>query len=408
MLKLVSPEQKLDFDDVLIVPQRTTTASRKNVDLSRQFKFYHSEKIWNGFPLMVSNMGCTGTLEMSKLSIKYNAITCLHKYQNKEDVIKFFNSQPAWKDGFSWCSIGMDYKELKDMSIKIDGPKFSGICIDIANGYSDKFVKYCAKVRKDFPDSIIMASNVCTSEMVQELIVNGGVDIVKVGIGPGSACTTRIKTGVGYPQLSAIAECAAAAHGLKSGDRRMGLICADGGCRTSGDICKAYCAGADFVMSGGMFAGTDECEGEWEYEPQSGLKYWYWKDATIPHGTIWEEGFQPWNSDDTEPYRSQVTYNVKLDGQIIKHPVKRSLKFYGMSSHYAQEKHSGGKRDYRGSEGRVVTIPYKGPTSDVFEEIQAGIRSCASYIGATCIKDMNKCAKFVRIAHGNTHNRTFE
>jgi len=382
MLKLVSPEQKLDFDDVLIVPQRTTTASRKNVDLSRQFKFYHSEKIWNGFPLMVSNMGCTGTLEMSKLSIKYNAITCLHKYQNKEDVIKFFNSQPAWKDGFSWCSIGMDYKELKDMSIKIDGPKFSGICIDIANGYSDKFVKYCAKVRKDFPDSIIMAGNVCTPEMVQELIVNGGVDIVKIGIGPGSACTTRIKTGVGYPQLSAIAECAAAAHGLKSGDRRMGLICADGGCRTSGDVCKAYCAGADFVMCGGMFAGTDECEGEWAYGKE--LSYFSKEAYEFCGGT---------------------------DPDFVDKPAhrpKKSLMFYGMSSHYAQEKHSGGKRDYRGSEGRVVTIPYKGPTSDVFEEIQAGIRSCASYIGATCIKDMNKCAKFVRIAHGNTHNRTFE
>jgi len=410
MLKLVSPESKLNFDDVLIVPQRTTTSSRKNIKLHREFKFYHSNKMWDGFPFMVANMGCTGTLEMCKISgVEYNAITCLHKHQNKKDVIEFFNDQPAWKDSFSWYSIGMDNKELLDISKKISGPKFFGICIDIANGYSDKFVKHCADTRKLFPDSIIMAGNVCTPEMVQELIISGGVDIVKVGIGPGSACTTRIQTGVGYPQLSAIAECASAAHGLTNGDRRIGLICADGGCRTSGDVCKAYCAGADFVMSGGMFAGTDECEGEWDYKPQSGLKYWYYdKTPTIPHGVIWEEGFQPFDIDTNEPHRSQITYNSDLDKQIIEPAIKRSFKFYGMSSHHAQEKHNGGTRDYRGSEGRVVTVPYKGSAADVFEEIQAGIRSCASYIGATSIKDMNKCAKFVRISNGNTHNRIFE
>lgn len=352
MLKLVSNEQKLDFDDVLIVPQRSTASSRKDIDLIRKFQFYHSNRNWEGLPIMVANMACTGTEAMSLASWGHKAITCLHKDVKPRKV----------RNQYSFHSIGMidplskQWDDLVELSKSSANP--TDICIDVANGYSESFVEYCGKVRGLFPNSIIMAGNVCTPEMVQELIISGGVDIVKIGIGPGSACTTRIQTGVGYPQLSSIAECASAAHGLKSGDKRMGLICADGGCRSSGDICKAFCAGADFVMLGGMFAGTDQCEGDWTYHPTTKRK--------------------------------------------------KSLKFYGMSSFHAQEKHNGGKKEYRGSEGRVVSVPYKGDALDVFLEIQAGIRSSCSYIGADCIKDMNKCAKFVRIANGNTHNRIFE
>ena len=234
------------------------------------------------------------------------------------------------------------------------------ICIDIANGYTEKFVDWCSLIRKKFPESIIMAGNVCTPEMVSELILHGGVDIVKVGIGPGSACTTRLKTGVGYPQLSAIIECAHAAHGLKSGDKRMGLICADGGCRQPADVCKAFAAGADFVMLGGMLAGTDECEGEWEY---------------------------------AERY---LKGNKKL-GAYDCERVKRYLKFYGMSSETAQNKYSGGMAEYKSSEGRVKKVEYKGRVKDVMLDITGGLRSCCAYVGATCIKDLPKCAKAVKV-----------
>ena len=195
-----------------------------------------------------------------------------------------------------------------------------------------------------------MAGNVCTPDMVSELILHGGVDIVKIGIGPGSACTTRLKAGVGYPQLSAIAECSHAAHGIRSGNGRLGLICADGGCRYPADVAKAYAAGADFVMLGGMIAGTDECEGEWEYDV----------------------------NDDGEEYKTHLT-------------------FYGMSSRKAQEKHGDSLRDYRSSEGRVLKVPYKGPVSDTIQDICGGVRSACAYTGATCLKDFSKTAKFVRV-----------
>ena len=203
-----------------------------------------------------------------------------------------------------------------------------------------------------------MAGNVCTPEMVQELILHGGVDIVKIGIGPGSACTTRLKTGVGFPQLSAIIECSHAAHGLRNGDGRLGLVCADGGCRTPSDVCKAFAAGADFVMLGGMLAGSYECEGDWQYE---------------------------WVSDGKHDYYHKM--------------VRKSLKFYGMSSSEAQSKY-GGVKDYRASEGRVKEVPYKGPAKDIILDVLGGLRSACAYIGATKLKDMNKCAEF------NLVNRT--
>jgi GMP reductase len=241
------------------------------------------------------------------------------------------------------------------------------ICIDVANGYTDNFVHFCKLVRQHCGHNpIIMAGNVCTPEMVQELILHGGVDIVKVGIGPGSACTTRLKTGVGYPQLSAIAECSHAAHGLKNGDRRLGLICADGGCRTPADVVKAFAANADFVMLGGMLAGTEQCEGEWKYEYltkpcNAGQQFW--------------QPIQP--GYDTE--RRKV-----------------SLTFYGMSSHKAQEKY-GGIKQYRSSEGRVVTVPFKGDVIDVMNDILGGIRSACAYVGSTCLKDLPKCAEFIKV-----------
>ena len=226
------------------------------------------------------------------------------------------------------------------------------ICVDIANGYTEKFIDWCAKIRLEFPESIIMGGNIATPEMVSELILHGEVDIVKVGIGPGSACTTRLKAGVGYPQLSAIAECSHVAHGLRSDAGRLGLSCADGGCRYPADVAKAYAAGADFVMLGGMLAGTEECEGEW-------TKY----------------------ADTHE---------------------KKSLVFYGMSSKKAQEKHGDGLRSYRSSEGRVKEIPYKGKAELVVNDILGGVRSACAYTGATSLKDFSKTARFVRV--NRTHN----
>jgi GMP reductase len=367
----INYEPKLDFDDVLLVPQRSKAASRKEVELNRNFSFYHSDRVWSGIPIFAANMDTTGTVSMSNSLSQYNMPTCLHKHYTKQQYPNLiFNII------YQWFSIGIKNSDYDKLRFFIDETNIlPNICIDVANGYTDDFVNFCAKIRKELGnDPIIMAGNVCTPEMVQEIILHGGVDIVKVGIGPGSACTTRLKTGVGLPQLSAIIECSHAAHGLKSGKSRLGLICADGGCRNPSDVCKAFSAGADFVMLGGILAGTEECEGEWEYE---------YRTAVVDNsGKTIKEWWQPLNP-----------------GYYPEEKRKKSLKFYGMSSHNAQEKY-GGVKDYRASEGRTKTVQYKGPASVVIEDILGGLRSACAYIGSTCLKDMNKCAEF------NVVNRT--
>ena len=348
----INNDPKLDFDDVLLVPQRSRTASRSDIKLVRNFSFYHSDHNWEGIPIFAANMDTTGSLAMSHALAKHNMPTCLHKHYELDNLIHDLNYTNT-----QWYSLGIKKSEIDKLLEFVERSAIvPNLCIDVANGYTDDFVKFCNDVRDKILNRtgmipVIMAGNVCTPEMVQELILHGGVDIVKVGIGPGSACTTRLKTGVGFPQLSAIIECSHAAHGLRNGDGRLGLVCADGGCRNSADICKAFAAGADFVMLGGMLAGVEECEGDWDY-------------IQVSHGCV-----------------------------------KTRLKFYGMSSHVAQNKY-GGIKNYRASEGRVKTVPYKGSASSVVEDILGGLRSACAYIGATSLKDMSKCAEF------NIVNRT--
>ena len=351
----INYEPKLDFDDVLLVPHRSRTASRYDIKLVRNFSFYHSDNVWEGVPIFAANMDTTGSLAMSKTLAEHAMPTCLHKHYEVDDLVR-----ELYYPETQWYSIGIkDADIFKLNEFKEKSGMNPNICIDVANGYTDDFVDFCNRVRRHVnKHTIIMAGNVCTPEMVQELILHGGVDIVKIGIGPGSACTTRLKTGVGFPQLSAIIECSHAAHGLRNGDGRLGLVCADGGCRTPSDVCKAFAAGADFVMLGGMLAGSYECEGDWQYE---------------------------WVSDGKHDYYHKM--------------VRKSLKFYGMSSSEAQSKY-GGVKDYRASEGRVKEVPYKGPAKDIILDVLGGLRSACAYMGATKLKDMNKCAEF------NLVNRT--
>ena len=340
---LISNEIKLDFEDVLIVPQRTTLESRSEVILERNYRFYHSPRLWSGIPIICANMVPLTSKEMAIELSKFKIITALHKYYDSDDLFDIISN--AGTD-YAWASIGKSYQDLEKLKYLTQKlGKSPNIVIDVPNGYMESFVKFCKDVRSQFSDSIICAGNVTTPEICEELIIHGGVDIVKGQIGPGSHCETRMVTGVGYGTFSCVQECSHATHGLKTDTGRLGLFMSDGGCKRPGDICKAMCAGSDFVMIGGMFAGTDECEGEWKVE---GSK-------------------------------------------------KISLTFYGMSSHYAQEKHGDGKKKYRASEGKVSSVQHKGPVRDTVQEILGGLRSCGAYIGAKYLKDFNKCAKFVRV-----------
>jgi len=329
---------KLDFSDVLFRPKRSTLSSRKEVSLTRTYKFKHSQQEYTGVPIMAANMDGVGTLAMAEALSKYDLFTCLGKNYDSGGL--------EWYDGtVDWnnvaISTGTSDKDFTKLVNMIEHYPVKYICIDVANGYSEHFGAFVAKVREKYPTHTIIAGNVVTADMTQELILNGA-DIVKVGIGPGSVCTTRIQTGVGYPQLSAIMECSDAAHGLG------GHIIADGGCTCPGDVAKAFGAGADFVMLGGMLAGHDEGGGEV-------------KDGTVT--------------------------------------------FYGMSSDTAMNKHHGGVADYRSSEGRTVKVPYRGPVENTVKDILGGIRSTCTYIGASELKHLSKCTTFVRV--NNQFNNVF-
>jgi GMP reductase len=368
MQKIID-EVKLDFNDVLIVPQRSTLTSRSEINLERTFKFYHSSRIWTGIPIVCANMSFC-SFDMAKALAKHKMIACLHKYHSIEQLYNYFTKYPDNRD-YTFVSIGYKKSDLNHLlQLKEKLNKQPNICIDVPNGHMDAFVKYCHKVRENFPESIIIAGNVTNTSSTQELIIYGGVDIVKCGIGGGSACTTRFLTGCGLPQLSCCLENAHVAHGLQSGEKKLGLICSDGGHKTVGDVCKALCGGADFVMLGGYFCGVEECEGEWEYEYLSSLGFW-----------------QPINpGNDNKKRKTKFTY-------------------YGMSTHHSQEKYEENIKTYRASEGTRIIVAYKGPADAIIQELLGGIRSCCCYIGASNIKHMPKCSQFCRVNQiHNNHN----
>lgn len=356
---------ELDFCDVLFKPKRTTLNSRSEANVIREYKFKYYPHTINSCGIMAANMATTGTFAINNVLQKFQAITCLHKHydfsnpQNRQYIIQNSLKEESQNNSFTFVSTGLkDDKEhlfalLSDKELKIDK-----LCIDIANGYIPKLLDLVKEVRAKFPHLLIMVGNVVTGDMTQDLILSGA-DIVKVGIGPGSVCTTRKLTGVGRPQLSAILECADAAHGVG------GLVCADGGCTCAGDIAKAYGAGADFVMIGGMLAGTDEAAGEL-------IEKIVQTNQLVPNDD---------NPDELCFLRKKEKYK----------------QFYGMSSQLAQEKHFGGMACYRASEGKVVEVAYRGSAELVIQEILGGVRSTMSYIGARRLKDIPKCTTFYRV-----------
>ena len=331
----IENEIKLDYKDVLIRPKRSTLKSRKEVDLNRSYKFRNSKQSWSGIPIMAANMDGVGTFQMAEALSQLKLFTCITK-QNSVQAWAESHSRHRSRTDHIAVSIGTNLEVYQRTKEIIAQNNLKWICIDIANGYSEHFVDFVRLVRKDYPNKNIIAGNVVTADMTQELIL-AGADVVKVGIGPGSVCTTRIQTGVGYPQLSAVIECADAAHGLG------GHIIADGGCTCPGDVAKAFGAGADFVMLGGMLAGHVEGGGE----------------------------------------------ESILDGQ----PVRM---FYGMSSDTAMKKHSGGVADYRSSEGRTVFVPDRGPVKETVLDMLGGLRSTCTYVGAPTLKQLSKCTTFIR------------
>ena len=340
----IEEEIKLDYTDVLFRPKRSTLSSRKDVNLKRTYKFKYSNNEWSGIPTMAANMDGVGELGVAEKMSEFDMITCLTKQHDVKKLKQYKKIKKIYKN--IALSIGIkkeDFTRLDELLKEFNFIKF--ICIDVANGYSERFSKFIKSVRDKYPTKTIIAGNVVTADMTQELVLSGA-DIVKVGIGPGSVCTTRIQTGVGYPQLSAVMECADAAHGLGA------HIIADGGCTCPGDVSKGFGGGADFVMLGGMLAGHDEGK-----------------------------------------------------GKVVKNNGSKYIEFYGSSSLTANKKHYGGLSDYRSSEGRIVRVKYRGKIKDTISNILGGIRSSCTYVGAPSLKQLSKCTTFVRVS--NQFNDTF-
>lgn len=337
---------KLGFKDVMIRPKRSTLSSRSNVELSRTFNFMHSSHEWSGIPVIAANMDTVGTFTMAKALAEHKMMTAIHKHYELDEWRSFIQGGGEEILEYVAVSTGTNSRDESRLSeLMLEFPQLKYICIDVANGYSEAFVKFVERTREKNPDKVIFAGNVVTGEMVEELLL-AGADVVKVGIGPGSVCTTRIKTGIGYPQLSAVIECADAAHGLG------GQIISDGGCKAPGDVAKAFGGGADFVMLGGMLAGHDESGGE----------------------------------------------SIVKDG-------KKYKQFYGMSSETAMNEHAGGIEHYRASEGKTVEVPYRGAVENTVRDILGGIRSTCTYVGAARLKELTKRTTFIMVQE--QHNDIF-
>jgi len=332
---------KLGFKDVLIVPQRSELNSRSKVSLIREFKFKHSPLKWSGVPIVAANMDTVGTFEVAIALMKHKMLTAIHKHYSIEQWDQFIKTLSETDKleffEYSMVSTGTSEKDYEKTKQLLEKYPFKFVCIDVANGYSQHFSTFVRKFRENHPTPIIFAGNVVTEDMTHQLLLDGA-DIVKVGIGPGSVCTTRKQTGVGYPQLSASLECSAKAHQFGGG------ICSDGGCTNPGDVSKAFGANSDFVMLGGMFAGHTQSGGA----------------------------------------------RISKDG-------KEYIEFYGMSSKKAMDTHSGGIAEYRSSEGKYVLIPFKGDINHTVLDLLGGIRSTCTYVGAYNIKDLGKCTKFIEV-----------
>ncbi|MDN3702387.1 GMP reductase [Vibrio artabrorum] len=334
----IEQELKLGFKDVLFRPKRSTLKSRSQVELTRDFTFKHSGRQWSGTPVIAANMDSVASFEMASALAEHGVMTAVHKHYTVEQWAEFAKTADKKTLNNVFVSTGTSDAEFEKVKkIMALSEEFVFICIDIANGYSEHLVEYVQRVRAEFPDKVISAGNVVTGDMCEELIL-AGADIVKVGIGPGSVCTTRVKTGVGYPQLSAIIECGDAAHGLG------GMIIGDGGCSCAGDVSKAFGGGADFVMLGGMLAGHEESGGE-----------------------------------------------------VVEKEGKQYMKFYGMSSQSAMEKHSGGVAKYRAAEGKTVLLPFRGSVHNTISDILGGVRSTCTYVGAAKLKELTKRTTFIRV-----------
>ena len=340
----IEEELKLDYSDVLFRPKRSTLKSRKDVNLLRTYRFKYSKNEWSGIPIIAANMDGVGELGVAEKLNEHGMITSLTKQHDVKKIKQNKNIKKIYPN--IALSVGIKKEDFQNLDkVLKEFSFFKFICIDVANGYTERFTNFIKSVRDKYPTKTIIAGNVVTADMTQELVLSGA-DIVKVGIGPGSICTTRMVAGIGVPQITAIMEVYRSLKGKKV------KIISDGGIKFSGDIAKAIAAGADAIMMGSIFAGTDESPGK-----KFKIKKKFYKQ-----------------------YRGMGSIGAMSAGSSNRYFQKN----YKDKSKFVPE----------GVDGRVE---YKGKVSKIIYQLKGGLRSSMGYIGAKKLSDIKKNAKFIKI-----------
>ena len=334
--KFYTHEETLTYDDVLLVPRRTSIKSRQDVDLSINIGTTYMK-----YPVMSAAMDTVTGGEMAKALASIGAMGIVHRFQSVDDRVKAMGAN----DAATMCGIAVGLGETKQEIIRLSC-YCDVIALDVAHAHAD----YIVERTKELSDWLtpfniqLMVGNLVTREAAWELI-DAGADILKVGIGGGSACSTRIVTGMGYPNVSAIIDVRNAIKDHTYG-KHITLV-ADGGIRNSGDIAKAIAAGADCVMVGGLLAGCDES----------------------PGGLI-------------------------SDSDILKGPRKM---FRGMASKSAQADWKGGLKEWTVAEGVTSYVDAIGPARNIIENLMGGLRSAFTYADAINVQEFQENTQFVRV-----------
>lgn len=340
----------LTFDDVCLVPQYNDVPSRTEPDTVT----WLTKNLEVGMPLVPANMDTVMGLELARVITENGGYPIFHRFAPAQVQIDWVEKL----EGKMFVSCGINDKS--DI-LEILDAKPTGVCIDVAHGHSDRMHRMIDRVKNHSPNVQVIAGNVCTPMAYQDL-VNSGADAVKVGIGPGAACTTRIVTGFGVPQFTAVQECAKIAKKL-----RVPII-ADGGIRGSRDVVLALAAGASTVMIGKLFALTNESAAE---------KLYNWNGNWVPRDEL---------------VHTEISTEILLEQSVVK------AKYRGQASEDFQNEFYGGLKEKTVAEGTDFWAPVTGSAQDLIDDILGGLRSGLTYGGARNIKELQRKAEFMRVS----------
>lgn len=362
-----TPDKFLSYNDVLLLPHRSDLTSRNDAKIDLSTKF--TSNINLNTPILSANMDTISEADMVLAMASHGGFGILHRFYNDKERFRADVEKIVTKYSGIAFSIGTNPDDLSIVNdiTKIYEKAQIVVCVDVANGHLRKSLDQISKLRKTFGSRIqIIGGNVCTPQGVMDL-VSHGVDAVKIGIGGGSLCSTRLVTGHGMPMLTSIIQARQTINALQSNV----AIIADGGIKTSGDIVKALAAGADSVMVGGLLAATVETPGPRYIKTSSFNGLWKYEELDLVNNT--EEAYKEFNFIQYKKYRGQSSKDF-MD----------SIEKVNVAP-----------------EGEHTYLPCRGPVGDILKNLIGGIRSGMTYTGAKNLHELSEKALFIEIGqHG--------